>query len=147
MLNLRDPGLLRQSCYINGAWVAADSGEIFSVINPATGAPVATVPRCGAAETERAIHAAEQALKSWRQTTAAERSRILRRWFDLMMENQNDLAALMTAEQGKPLAESKKPNEPTAKSSPPRSGIGNWSSSRSRSASARPSLPGISRQR
>ena len=107
MLNLRDPGLLRQSCYINGAWVAADSGEIFSVINPATGAPVATVPRCGAAETERAIHAAEQALKSWRQTTAAERSRILRRWFDLMMENQNDLAALMTAEQGKPLAESK----------------------------------------
>ena len=51
MLNLRDPGLLRQSCYINGAWVAADSGEIFSVINPATGAPVATVPRCGAAET------------------------------------------------------------------------------------------------
>jgi succinate-semialdehyde dehydrogenase/glutarate-semialdehyde dehydrogenase len=107
MLNLQDPTLLRQACYIDGAWVAADSGETIAVTNPATGETIARVPRCGAAETERAIAAADQALKTWRNTTAAKRSRILRRWFDLLMSNQDDLGRLMTAEQGKPLAEAK----------------------------------------
>jgi len=107
MLNLKDPTLLRQACYIDGAWVAADSGETLAVTNPATGETVARVPRCGAAETERAIAAADQALKTWRDTTAAERARILRRWFDLLMNHQDDLGRLMTAEQGKPLAEAK----------------------------------------
>ncbi len=107
MLTLKDAGLLRSACYIDGAWVGADSDETVPVSNPATGATIASVPRCGAAETERAIAAAETALKTWRETTAAERSRILRRWFDLMLANQDDLAALMTAEQGKPFAEAK----------------------------------------
>ncbi len=107
MLVLKDATLLRQACYINGAWVGADSGETVAVTNPATSEIVAYVPHCGAAEAERAVKAADIALKTWRLTTASERSRILRRWFDLMMENQDDLAALMTAEQGKPLAESR----------------------------------------
>ncbi len=107
MLALKDGALLRQSCYIDGAWVGADSGETIVVTNPASGAAIASVPRCGAAETGRAIAAAERALKTWRRTTAAERSRILRRWFDLLLANQDDLAQLMTAEQGKPLAESR----------------------------------------
>ncbi len=107
MLELKNPSLLRQACYIDGQWVGADSGETFSVTNPATGEVIATVPRCGAAETGRAIAAAETAFKTWRETTAAERSRILRRWFDLLMSNQEDLARLMTCEQGKPLAEAR----------------------------------------
>jgi succinate-semialdehyde dehydrogenase / glutarate-semialdehyde dehydrogenase len=107
MLTLKDRALLRRACYIDGAWVEADSGETMDVTNPATGVVIATVPYCGAAETLRAVAAAEKALKTWRETTAAERSRLLRRWFDLMMANQDDLAALMTAEQGKPLAEAK----------------------------------------
>jgi len=107
MLALKDGALLRQACYIDGAWVGADSGETLVVTNPASGATIASVPNCGAAETERAVFAAERALKTWRQTTAAERSRILRRWFDLLLANQEDLAQLMTAEQGKPLAESR----------------------------------------
>lgn len=107
MLVLKDSTLLRQACYINGSWVGADNGETVEVSNPATGEIIAFVPRCGAIETERAVTAADQALKTWRLTSAAERSRILRRWFDLMIENQDDLAALMTAEQGKPLAEAR----------------------------------------
>jgi succinate-semialdehyde dehydrogenase/glutarate-semialdehyde dehydrogenase len=107
MLVLNDTQLLRQACYIDGAWVGADSGETVAVTNPASGAVIASVPRCGAAETERAIVAADTALKTWRQTTAAERSRIMRRWFDLMLTHQEDLARLMTAEQGKPLAEAR----------------------------------------
>ena len=107
MLTLTDPSLLRSSCYINGAWLAADSGASFPVTNPATGETIASVRGCGAAEPGRPIAAAEAALKTWRETTAAERSRILRRWFDLLLANQEDLARLMTAEQGKPLAESR----------------------------------------
>ena len=107
MLQLQDPALLRQACYIDGAWVGADNGQTFAVTNPASGAAIAQVPRCGAAETARAITAAERALTSWRETTAAERSRILRRWFDLLLAHQDDLARLMTAEQGKPLAEAR----------------------------------------
>ena len=107
MLTLKDPALLRQACYIDGAWTAADDGRTLAIHNPATGELIANVPCCGAAETARAIAAAESALVAWRDTTAAERSRILRRWFDLMLAHQEDLAALMTAEQGKPLAEAR----------------------------------------
>lgn len=107
MLQLQDPQLLRQSCYLDGAWVAADDGSTIAVTDPATGQTIARVPHCGAAETERAIAAAEQALTTWRDTTAAQRSRILRRWFELLLAHQDDLAAIMTAEQGKPLAEAR----------------------------------------
>ncbi len=107
MLKLTDSNLLRQACYVDGAWIQADDGSSHAVTNPADGAEIARTPRCGAAETERAVAAAEKALVTWRETTAAERSRILRRWFDLLMTHQEDLAQLMTAEQGKPLAEAR----------------------------------------
>ena len=107
MLALKDSNLLRQACYVAGAWVGADNGETVEVVNPATGEVIASVPYCGASETERAIAAADAALKTWRETTAAERSRVLRRWYELLMTHQDDLGRLMTAEQGKPLAEAK----------------------------------------
>ena len=106
-LQLKDPSLFRQQCYINGAWLDADSGKTIPVTNPATGEILGTVPNMGAAETRRAIEAANAAWPGWRAKTAKERSIILRRWFDLMMANQEDLAKLLTAEQGKPLAEAK----------------------------------------
>jgi succinate-semialdehyde dehydrogenase/glutarate-semialdehyde dehydrogenase len=98
--------VLRQG-YIDGAWVDADSGATFAVLNPASGEVVAEVPRMGAAETRRAIEAAQQALPGWRGMLAKERAAIMRRWADLMMEHQEDLAALLTTEQGKPLAEAR----------------------------------------
>ena len=107
MLNLKDPTLLRQFCYLNGQWLAADSGATIDVTNPATGEMLGTIPRMGADETRRAIEAANKALPAWRARTAKERSVILRRWFELMMANQEDLAIIMTAEQGKPLAEAR----------------------------------------
>jgi succinate-semialdehyde dehydrogenase / glutarate-semialdehyde dehydrogenase len=107
MLNLKDPGLLKQHCYINGHWLAADSGATIDVTNPASGDTLGTIPRMGADETRRAIQGAADALPAWRSKTAKERSIILRRWFDLMLSNQEDLAVIMTAEQGKPLAESR----------------------------------------
>ncbi|MEI6306006.1 MAG: aldehyde dehydrogenase family protein, partial [Deltaproteobacteria bacterium] len=107
MLKLKDPTLLKQNCYINGQWMPADSGATIDVTNPATGAKLGTIPRMGTDETRRAIDAANSAQPAWRAKTAKERSVILRRWFELMMANQEDLAIIMTAEQGKPLAESK----------------------------------------
>jgi succinate-semialdehyde dehydrogenase/glutarate-semialdehyde dehydrogenase len=107
MLPLHDPTLLKHLCFLDGAWVEADTGKVLSVVNPATGETLGTVPGMGAAETRRAIEAAETALPAWRARTAKERSAILRRWFDLMMANQEDLAVIMTAEQGKPLAEAR----------------------------------------
>ncbi|ACL59547.1 NADP-dependent succinate-semialdehyde dehydrogenase [Methylobacterium nodulans] len=104
---LKNPALFRQQAYIDGAFVDADSGETIAVDNPATGQVLGTVPRMGAAETERAIAAAQAALPDWRGRTAKERAAILRRWFSLILENQDDLAAIMTAEQGKPLPESR----------------------------------------
>jgi succinate-semialdehyde dehydrogenase/glutarate-semialdehyde dehydrogenase len=104
---MNDRKLLRQQCYLNGKWTSADDGRTLPVTNPATGKELGTVPRMGGAETRRAIEAAEAALPAWKRKTAQERSIILRRWFDLIMENQEDLAVLMTAEQGKPLAESR----------------------------------------
>jgi succinate-semialdehyde dehydrogenase/glutarate-semialdehyde dehydrogenase len=107
MLNLTDPTLLKELCYLDGQWQAADGRAEIAVTNPATGEKLGTIPRMGTDETRRAIEAANRALPGWRAKTAKERSTILRRWFDLMMANQNDLAIIMTAEQGKPLAESK----------------------------------------
>ncbi|HTO82858.1 MAG TPA: aldehyde dehydrogenase family protein, partial [Methylomirabilota bacterium] len=104
---LKDPKLFRQQCYINGKWVDADSKRTVDVNNPATAEILGTVPYMGATETRRAIEAANAAWPAWRKKTAKERANILRKWFNLMMENQEDLAVLMTAEQGKPLAESK----------------------------------------
>jgi succinate-semialdehyde dehydrogenase/glutarate-semialdehyde dehydrogenase len=106
-MKLDDERLFRQQCYINGEWVDADEGGTLPVNNPATGETLGTVPRLGAAETRRAIAAADRALPAWRALTGKERALILRKWADLMMANQDDLARLMTAEQGKPLAESK----------------------------------------
>ena len=105
-MELNDPGLFRQQCYIGGAWVDAEDGATFEVTDPADGASLGTVPKMGAAETRRAIDAANAAWPAWRALTAKERAAALHRWFRLMMENQDDLARLMTAEQGKPLAES-----------------------------------------
>ena len=107
MLNLNDSSLLRQQAYIDGAWCDADDGKTVPVINPATGATLGTVPHMGAQETRRAIDAAQAAWPAWRKKTARERALILRKWNDLMLDNADDLAAIMTAEQGKPLAESK----------------------------------------
>ncbi|TXH34149.1 MAG: NADP-dependent succinate-semialdehyde dehydrogenase [Rhodospirillaceae bacterium] len=106
-LPIKDKDLFRQQCYINGQWVDADSGKAIDVTNPATGEVLGTIPNMGAAETRRAIEAANAAWGAWRKKTAKERSVILRKWFNLMMENQDDLATIMTAEQGKPLAEAK----------------------------------------
>ena len=106
-MKLKDPKLLRELCFIDGRWIAADSGTTLDVKNPATAQKLGTIPNMGAAETRRAIAAAAAALPAWRARTAKERAVIMRRWFDLMIEHQEDLAVLMTAEQGKPLAESK----------------------------------------
>ena len=106
-LALKDPTLLRQANYIDGAWIAADDGATLEVRNPANGKVVGTVPKCGKGETRRAIEAADRALIDWRARTAKERHAILIRWFDLMMENQEDLARIMTAEGGKPLTEAR----------------------------------------
>jgi succinate-semialdehyde dehydrogenase / glutarate-semialdehyde dehydrogenase len=91
--------------YIDGSWVAADSGEQITVLNPATGKAIGDIPRLGKAETERAIDAADAALPAWRALTAQERADLLMKWHDLMLEHQQDLAMLMTFEQGKPLKE------------------------------------------
>lgn len=104
---LKDEYLLRQKCYLNGRWADADDRQTTAVKNPATGETIGTVPRMGAAEAHRAIEAAHRAWPSWRKKTAKERSAILRKWFDLLMANQEALAILLTAEQGKPLSESR----------------------------------------
>jgi succinate-semialdehyde dehydrogenase/glutarate-semialdehyde dehydrogenase len=106
-MHLKDPKLLRTQAYINGDWVNAPSDAVHDVLNPATGAKLGTVPRMGAPETRRAIEAAATAFPAWAAKTAKERSGLLRRWYELIMANQEDLAVIMTAEQGKPLAESK----------------------------------------
>ena len=105
MLKLKDPSLLKQQCYLNGEWVSGT--ETMTVTNPATGEVIGTIPHLGQAETAKAIADANAAWPAWRKKTAKERSAILRKWFNLMMENQDDLAAILTAEQGKPLAEAK----------------------------------------
>lgn len=103
---LADPSLLRHQAYIDGQWVNADGGDTVTVTDPATGIEIGTVPNMGAAETRRAIEAAEEARHGWAALAAKDRAVVLRRWFDLIVANLPDLAAIMTAEQGKPLAES-----------------------------------------
>ncbi len=106
-MKLKDQSLFRQQCYIDGAWVDADDGATIEVSDPATNEILGTVPKLGANETRRAIEAANAAWPAWRAKTAKERANIIRRWFELMMENQDDLGLLMTSEQGKPLPEAK----------------------------------------
>src|SRR5271154_2962005 len=106
-MKLADPGLLREQCFIDGVWAAADDGAVLKVENPATGQVLGAIPKRGASETRRAIAAADAALPAWRARTAKERAVLMRRWFDLISSHQEDLATLMTAEQGKPLAESR----------------------------------------
>ena len=104
---LKDPRLFREACYLDGVWMTSPTGATTNVDNPATGEILGTVPKLGAAETRAAIDAANKAFPAWSKRTGKERAAILRRWFDLMMENQDDLARLMTLEQGKPLTESR----------------------------------------
>ncbi|MDD3433179.1 MAG: NADP-dependent succinate-semialdehyde dehydrogenase [Tepidiphilus sp.] len=106
-MNLKDPSLFRTQAYIDGRWTDADDGAVLTVRNPADGSVLGTVPKMGAAETRRAIEAANAAWPAWRALTAGARAKILRRWFDLIVENQEDLAVIMTSEQGKPLAEAR----------------------------------------
>ena len=107
IVKLTDPKLFRQACYIDGAWLDARPDAAISVDNPATGDTIGIVPRLGASQTSVAIEAAGRAFPGWRSKTAKERALVMRRWFDLMMANQEDLARLMTIEQGKPLVESR----------------------------------------
>jgi len=107
MLNLTDPKLLRTQAYVAGKWITAKSGAILPVTNPASGAHLGTVPDCGVEETRTAITAAEAALPGWRARPAKERAALLRTLHDLLLANQEDLARLMTAEQGKPLTEAR----------------------------------------
>lgn len=106
-LTLKEPDLLQTRAYVAGSWVEADTGETFPVTDPATGRHLADVPRMGATETRRAIEAADSAWPDWRRATAKERAAVLRRWADLMHEHSEDLARLMTAEEGKPLTEAR----------------------------------------
>jgi succinate-semialdehyde dehydrogenase/glutarate-semialdehyde dehydrogenase len=106
-LELREPALLRRQAYVDGRWIDSDSGQTFPVVDPATGETIVDVPRMGTAETRRAIDAAARAYPAWRALTAKERAGIMRRWADLVVEHTEDLAALMTTEQGKPIAESR----------------------------------------
>ena len=104
---LTDRTLFREACYIDGSWIPAGAGGAIDVDNPATGEVLGAVPRLGRADTRVAIEAAARAFPDWRRRTAKERAAVMRRWFDLMMANQEDLAQLMTAEQGKPIVESR----------------------------------------
>ncbi|WP_240336743.1 aldehyde dehydrogenase family protein [Tropicibacter sp. Alg240-R139] len=106
MIKLNDPTLMRQAALVGGQWIEADETDL-AVTNPATGDVIGHVPNLGSDETRAAIAAAQTAQKSWAKRTAKDRARILCRWFDLMMEHQDDLGAILTAEQGKPLAEAK----------------------------------------
>lgn len=106
-MSLAGSQLFKQQAFINGQWVNAHSNNTYPVHNPATGEVLGSVPAMGATETEQAIQAAEAALPAWRALTAKERANKLRTWFNLMMQNQDELGRLMTLEQGKPLAEAK----------------------------------------
>lgn len=107
MVSLSDQSLLRELCYIDGTWQGALSKATFPISNPADGAEIARVPDMGRSETEDAITAAERAFPAWKQKTAKERAALLRRWYDLIIANTEDLATLLTSEQGKPIAEAR----------------------------------------
>ena len=107
MITLNKPALFRQQCYIDGQWIDADGGAVLPVTNPATGETIGSIPKMGTDETRRAIEAANASWGAWRSKPAKERAGILRKWFELMLANADDLARIMTVEQGKPLAEAK----------------------------------------
>jgi succinate-semialdehyde dehydrogenase/glutarate-semialdehyde dehydrogenase len=156
-MNLKRPSLLRQQCHIGGQWIDASDGATIDVVNPATGNIIGAVPRLTAADVDSAIQMANKALPAWRETSAKERAKLLRRWYELCMEHQEDLAVILTSEQGKPLTEArgeiaygssrKKPSGCTAMSSRPPPATAASSCSSSRSASLPPSRPGTSRMR
>ena len=106
-MQIKDKSLFRQKCYVDGKWIDADDRGVICVTNPANGSTLGTVPRLGARETARAVDAAHAASSLWASKTAKARAQILRRWFDLCMENQEDLATILTLEQGKPLSEAR----------------------------------------
>ena len=106
-MQLKDGNLLRGQAYIDGQWVSASGGGVFPVDNPASGEVFIEVADCGAAEAEAAVEAANRALPEWRAKTAKERAAVLRRWFQLMIDHQEDLAVILSSEQGKPMAESR----------------------------------------
>lgn len=106
-INLNDPALLKTQAFIDGRWVNANSGDTLAVTNPATHQVIANVAQCGSAETRQMINAAHRAQQQWAKTTAKERANLLRNWYNLIIENQEDLAQILTAEQGKPLAEAR----------------------------------------
>jgi succinate-semialdehyde dehydrogenase/glutarate-semialdehyde dehydrogenase len=101
---LKDPRLFREACYVGGQWIQAGAGGTINVDNPATGEIIGKVPKLSGPETKQAIEAANRAFAVWSKKTGKERAAVLGRWLDLMMANQEDLARLMTLEQGKPLA-------------------------------------------
>jgi succinate-semialdehyde dehydrogenase / glutarate-semialdehyde dehydrogenase len=107
MIQLRDPSLLKEAAFVNGKWIQANNGETLPVYNPATGELIGNVPNLGANETQLAINFAHAAWDGWKKLLAKQRSALLRKWFDLILENQEDLALIMTSEQGKPLAEAR----------------------------------------
>jgi succinate-semialdehyde dehydrogenase/glutarate-semialdehyde dehydrogenase len=104
---LKDASLFKTTCYVNGEWIGAKAGKVFSVDNPSTTADIAQCPDFDAADTEAAILAADAAFKSFRKTPARTRAGLLRRWYDLMMDNVEDLAHIITIENGKPLADAR----------------------------------------
>jgi succinate-semialdehyde dehydrogenase/glutarate-semialdehyde dehydrogenase len=106
-MNLKRTSLFRQQCHINGQWVDASDRETIPVVNPATGSVIGSVPRLTAKDVQNAVLAANKALPAWRETSAKDRSKLLRRWYDLCMAHQEDLATILTSEQGKPLAEAR----------------------------------------
>ena len=106
-MKLSDQSLLKTKAYINGEWVNSENSEFLPVIDPATGETITDVAGCGAIETRMAIECAEKAQKEWREKSAKERANLLRNWFNLIMENKEDLAQILTTEQGKPLAEAR----------------------------------------
>jgi succinate-semialdehyde dehydrogenase / glutarate-semialdehyde dehydrogenase len=107
MLTLKDPSLLKQALFLNGEWITDTGAGFIEIVNPATGALVGRVPKATRAMTATAIEKAHSVLPSWSARPAAERSQIIRRWFDLIVANADDLARILTAEQGKPLAEAR----------------------------------------
>ena len=106
-MKLRDQSLLKTDAFVGGEWIAADDGSAFAVVNPADGSEIALVANCSASDTEKAVAAAEKALPEWRAKTAKNRASLLKEWFRLILENQEDLAIILSTEQGKPLAESR----------------------------------------
>ena len=106
-MNIKDFKLFRDKNYIDGKWITADSGDTISVNNPANLKEIGTVPKCGTSETKKAIEAANKAWPDWKSKSARQRSDVLRKWFDLIIKNKEELAQIMTIEQGKPINESR----------------------------------------